>query len=114
MKGALRVGLLFFGIGTAGMASVVAFGGHAHAQSGEVWEYGYLVNVVSVESWEIGIRSWSGSQEDKAYLRAHVFPYERGLSDNDLTLNRLRRMNELAEEGWEVCYEPSGLLRRRR
>lgn len=89
-------------------------------QQGEVeaqdsgYEYGYLLPVPRLESYEIDLNRWAGSAEDKKYLETHVFVYEEGASNFDRQVNSLRRVNELAAQGWELYDADAGVLRRKK
>lgn len=88
--------------------------GSVRAQETTAWEYGYLVEVDRIVHHDGQVEAWSASRGDKDYFRAHVFAYELGFSSHDRTLSRLRRLNELAKEGWALSDAPTGLLVRRR
>lgn len=100
------------------LVTVAAVGGlllgpaPADAQQEGVYEYGYLVAVQRLESYEIDLSRWAGSAEDKAYIESHVFVYEEGKSDFDRHVNSLRKLNELAADGWEVVDADAGVMRR--
>ena len=114
MRSTLPVGLLLVGLGTIAVVglSLAGLARTVHAQGTETWEYAYLIEVERVEIYETALeRSWSASREDKAYMRAHIFLYERGFSPYDTTLNELKRLNELGAEGWELWDEVSILAR---
>jgi hypothetical protein len=115
MRSTLSAGLLLSCVAAlvATLSTADNVGG-AQAPGMGAWEYAYLVEVDRIDTFEGGVEAWAAGREDKAYLRAHVFAYEKGFSANDLTLNRLRRMNALAEEGWALYDVSSGLLVRRR
>jgi hypothetical protein len=97
-----------------GALSLIDFVPAARAQGAEAWEYAYLVEVDRLVHHDGQIEGWSASRADKDYFRAHVFAYELGFSSHDRTLNRLKRINSLAEEGWAVSDAETGLLVRRR
>ncbi len=111
---------LFGGLVACGAAALVAAfspadsGASVQAQDAQVWEYAYLVEVDRIDIHEGSVEAWSASRTDKDYFRAHVFAYQKGFAPNDRTLNRLRRINSLAEEGWALFDGDSGLLVRRR
>jgi len=115
MRKVLSAGLLLTSAAAlaAGLSRIDTVG-TARAQSAETWEYGYLVEVDRFVHHDGQIEGWNASRADKDYFRAHVFAYELGLSSHDRTLNRLKRINELAQEGWAVSDAETGLLVRRR
>lgn len=78
------------------------------------YEYAYLLPVPRLESYEIDLSRWAGSAEDKKYMESHVFVYEEGTSAFDKRVNSLRKLNELAAQGWELHDAEAGVLRRRR
>lgn len=78
------------------------------------YEYGYLLPVPRLESYEIDVSRWAGSAEDKKYLETHVFVYEEGASNFDRQVNSLRKVNELAAQGWELYDAEAGVLRKRK
>lgn len=86
----------------------------ANAQTSGGYEYAYLVVVPRLESYEIDLDRWAGSDEDKKYLQSHVFVYEEGQSRFDRDLNSLKKINELAVDGWELIDAEAGVLRRQR
>jgi hypothetical protein len=98
----------------AAIVCTLGFSSDAGAQNAEHCEYGYLVPVPRIESYDIDTSRWAGSAEDKKYLAAHVFVYEEGATSFDRRLNSLRRANELAEQGWELQDAAAGLLRRKK
>jgi hypothetical protein len=105
------------GVAVIAVASVIgtlAFTSDAGAQSEGGYEYGYLIPVPRIESYEIETSRWAGSAEDKKFMEAHVFAYEEGATSFDRRVNGLRRMNELAAQGWEVTDAQAGLLRRKK
>lgn len=115
MRNLLSAGVLL----SSGAALVMALstlnvGKAVHAQAGEIWEYAYLVEVDRIDTYEGGLQAWNANRGDKDYFRAHMFPYERGFHVNDRTLNRLKKINALAEQGWALHDAESGLLVRRR
>jgi hypothetical protein len=110
---------LMAGVGAIVLMAAAVFGAiavstDAEAQNADGYEYGYLVPVPRIESYEIETSRWAGSAEDKKYMEAHVFAYEEGATSFDRRVSGLRRMNELAEQGWEVHDAEAGLLRRKR
>lgn len=95
------------------IAFVFAFGSsEADAQANGGFEYGYLISVPRLESYDIDKGRWAGSEKDKKYLNAHVFAYETGRTDFDRHVNGLRKINELADSGWELVDAQAGLMRR--
>jgi hypothetical protein len=86
----------------------------AGAQNTGVYEYGYVVPVQSVESYQIEIERWAGEKKNKEYLASHVFVYERGDSVHVERLNSLMLLNKLAQEGWELADAQAGVIRRKR
>ncbi len=95
------------------VALVFAFGSSdADAQANGGYEYGYLISVPRLESYEIDKKRWAGSEKDKKYLNAHVFAYETGQTDFDRHVNSLRKINELSGTGWELVDAKVGLMRR--
>jgi hypothetical protein len=110
---------LMAGVGAIVLMAAAVFGAtlassEAGAQNAEQYEYGYLVPVPRIESYEIETSRWAGSAEDKKYMEAHVFAYEEGATAFDRRVSGLRRMNELAAQGWEVHDAEAGLLRRKK
>lgn len=115
MRHVLSAGLLLSA--AAALIAAHALGhdvGRVQAQGTEAWEYAYLVEVDRIVHHDGQIEAWSASRDDKDYFRAHVFAYEMGFTPHHRTLNRLRRINALAQEGWALSDAPSGLLVRRR
>lgn len=86
----------------------------ADAQQQGVYEYAYLVAVPRIESYEIDLSRWAGSDEDKEYIKTHVFVYEEGQSSFDRHRNSLQKINELAGEGWELVDAQVGVMRRKK
>jgi hypothetical protein len=78
------------------------------------YEYGYVLPVGRLESFEIDLGRWAGKPGDKEYHTSHVFAYEEGSSDFERRVNSLRRINELAAQGWEMVDAKAGLIRRSR
>jgi hypothetical protein len=94
--------------------SLVAMTDHsADAQAMESWQYGYLLPVPRLESYDIELNRWAAPPGDKDFHRAHVFPFEEGTSAFTRRVNQLRRLNELSAQGWEVVDADRGLIRRR-
>ncbi|MBX3473551.1 MAG: hypothetical protein KF754_04145 [Planctomycetes bacterium] len=93
---------------------LVGTGSSAQAAPEQGYEYGYLVGVPRLESYEIDVSRWGGTNPDKDYLKSHVFPYEQGQTTFSDQVNGLRKMNELSAQGWEVADMKSGLIRRKR
>jgi hypothetical protein len=87
--------------------------GAAEAQMAESWQYGYLLAVPRLESYDIELNRWAAPAGDKDFHRAHVFPFEEGTSAFTRRVNQLRRLNELSASGWEVVDADRGLIRRR-
>jgi hypothetical protein len=84
------------------------------AQGAEAFEYGLLQPVRRKESYEIDLSRWAAGREDKDFYAARAFVYEEGTGPLDRQLNYLRKLNELAAQGWEMADAPTGLIRRRR
>lgn len=78
------------------------------------YEYGYIVKVSRLESYELEVERWAGQPKEKQYLASHVFPYAAGENVHIERLNALTLMNRLAGEGWEVVDAREGLIRRAR
>ncbi|MBZ0136541.1 MAG: hypothetical protein K8I27_09230 [Planctomycetes bacterium] len=87
--------------------------GEVQAQEGG-YEYAYLVAVPRLESYDIDFSRWAGSADDKKYLETHVFVYEEGASQFDRRVNSLRRINDLAGDGWELFDAEAGVMRRKK
>ncbi len=107
------------GVAIGALAVVLAWGGISlarpqtvNAQRASGYEYGFLLPVPRLESYEIDLGRWAAKPTDKEYYNALVFPYEEGSSAFDRRVNSLRRLNALAAEGWELVDAESGLLRR--
>lgn len=95
--------------------TATAFSGdQVGAQDAGGYEYGYLVGVPRLESYEIDVSRWAGSAEDKKYLEGHVFVYEQGQTSFDRQINSLRKINELSGQGWELHDAEAGVVRRKR
>jgi len=101
-------------LAAAVLIGVLSFDSKAGAQNADTYEYGFLVPVPRLESYEIDVSRWAGSAEDKKYLEAHVFVYAEGSSTFDRQVNCLRRLNELAAQGWEMSDAQAGLVRRKK
>jgi hypothetical protein len=114
MKTKLTAALGAVVLAGAAIVGTLAFSGSADAQDASGYEYGYLIAVPRIESYEIETSRWAGSAEDKKYMEAHVFAYEEGQTLFDRRVNGLRRINELAAQGWEVHDAQAGLMRRKR
>jgi ABC-type glycerol-3-phosphate transport system substrate-binding protein len=114
MKTKLMAALGAMVLMAAAVFGAIAVSTDAEAQKADHYEYGYLVPVPRIESYEIETSRWAGSAEDKKFMEAHVFAYEEGANNFDRRVNGLRRMNELAAQGWEVCDAEAGLLRRKK
>lgn len=114
MRYAVSAGVLLCSGAALVMALSMAGGGAVQAQVREVWEYAYLIEVDRIDTYEGGIEAWNANRGDKDYYRAHMFAYEKGFHVNDRTLNRLKRINTLAEQGWALYEGDTGLLVRRR
>lgn len=115
MRNVRTAGLLLASVAALIAAlSLADTAGTAKAQDTEAWEYAYLIEVDRIVNHDGAIAAWSANLEDKDYFRAHVFVYERGISVNDRTLNRLKRINALAKERWAMSDADTGLLVRRR
>lgn len=99
-------------VATAGV--LVGLGTSAKAAPGDNYEYGYLVGVPRIESYDIDVSRWAGTNEDKEYLKGHVFAYDQGQTTFSNQVNSLRKMNELSGQGWEVADMKSGLMRRKK
>ncbi|MCB9933426.1 MAG: hypothetical protein H6841_08400 [Planctomycetes bacterium] len=89
-------------------------GDEVGAQEAGGYEYGYLVGVPRLESYEIDVSRWAGSADDKKYLETHVFVYEQGQTNFDRQINSLRKLNELSGQGWELYDAEAGVVRRKR
>jgi hypothetical protein len=98
----------------AAVVGTLSFNSSAEAQEASGYEYGYLIAVPRIESYEIETSRWAGSAEDKKFMETHVFAYEEGATLFDRRGNGLRRINELAAQGWEVHDAQAGLVRRKR
>ena len=94
----------------AGMSS----GSEVQAQANKSYEYGYIVPVQRLESYELEVGRWAGTDADKKYLASHVFPYAQGENMHIQRLNALRLINKLSEEGWELMDAQAGVVRRAR
>jgi len=101
-------------VGVASLGVLVGMGSSAKAAPGDAYEYGYLVGVPRLESYDIDVSRWAGTNEDKEYLKARVFAYEQGQTTFSDQVNSLRKMNELSAQGWEVADMKSGLVRRKK
>ena len=99
---------------TVGAALIGLSSTDASAQSQGNYEYGYLIAVPRLESYEIDKKRWAGAEADKKYLETHVFAYETGQSEFDKHVNSLRKVNELADAGWELVDAQVGLVRRKK
>lgn len=108
---AVLVGLVFAGTVVAGL---LALGSESKAAPAEAWEYAYIVGVPRLESYDIDVSRWAGTNEDKDYLKGHVFAYEQGQTPFSDQVGQLRKLNELAGKGWEVVDAKTGLIRRKR
>lgn len=102
--------------GVAGFfaSSFVAQPAEVKAAPTESYEYAFLLPVPRLEGYEIDLNRWASPQQDKDYLVAHVFAYEEGQNQFERRLNCLRRVNELAEKGWELTDAETGLMRRKK
>ncbi|MBE7491245.1 MAG: hypothetical protein HS108_05750 [Planctomycetes bacterium] len=98
----------------ASVGMLVGTGGSAKAAPGDVYEYGYIVGVPRMESYDIDVSRWGGTNQDKDYLKAYVFAYEQGQTRFSDQVNSLRKLNELSAQGWEVADMKSGLIRRKK
>ena len=110
---------LMAGVGAIVLMAAAVFGAvlvssEAGAQNAEQYEYGYLVPVPRITGYQEETGRWNGNEEDKKYLEAHVFVYEEGATNFDRRVNSLRRVNELAAQGWELQDAQAGLLRRKK
>lgn len=111
---------LMAGAGAIVLVAASVFGGLAlsnanvEAQTANGYEYGYLVGVPRLESYEIDLNRWAGAEADKKYLDAHVFVYEQGQTNFDRQINSLRKLNELADNGWELVDADAGVVRRKK
>jgi len=101
-------------LAAAVLAGTAFNGGEVGAQDAGGYEYGYLVGVPRLESYEIDVSRWAGSAEDKKYLETHVFVYEQGQTSFDRQINSLRKINELSGQGWELYDAEAGVIRRKR
>lgn len=99
-------------LATGAVGALIISDKGARAQQGGVYEYAWLVGVPRLESYEIDVSRWGATNEDKDLLKARVFAYETGSTSFNKQVNSLRRMNELAAQGWEPVDVESGLLRR--
>ena len=105
-------------LAVAGVMLLAIAGVMLATQQGEVeaqargYEYAYVVAVPRLESYEIDFSRWAGSTEDKQYIESHVFVYEEGASHFDRQVNSLRKINELADKGWELYDAEAGVMRR--
>jgi hypothetical protein len=98
----------------ASVGVLAGMGTSAKAAPGDVYEYGYVVGVPRLESYEIDVSRWGSTNEDKDYLKSHVFAYEQGQTTFSNQVNGLRKMNELSAQGWEVADVKAGLIRRKK
>lgn len=94
--------------------SFVAHPAEVKAAPSETYEYAFLLPVPRLEGYEIDLNRWASAQQDKEYLASHVFAYEEGQNQFERRLNCLRRVNELAEKGWELTDVQTGLMRRKK
>jgi hypothetical protein len=95
------------------MVGVFAFSAQQPAQAqARGYEYGYVVKVGRLESYELEVERWAGQPKDKQYLASHVFVYASGENVHIERLNALMLLNRLAAEGWEVVDAREGLIRR--
>ena len=86
----------------------------AAAAPQDAYEYAYFVGVPRVESYDIDLSRWAGAEDEKEYLRSHVFVYEQGQTNFENHHNSLKRLNELASQGWDLWDAKAGVLRRRK
>lgn len=100
-------------VGTV-IASILALGGETKAAPTDAWEYAYIQGVPRLESYDIDVSRWAGTNEDKDYLKGHVFAYEQGQTTFSDQVGALRKMNDLAGKGWEMVDTKTGLIRRKR
>jgi hypothetical protein len=96
------------------LAGVALSNANVQAQGADSYEYAYLVGVPRLESYEIDLNRWAGAEPDKKYLETHVFVYEQGPNNFDRQINSLRKLNELAAQGWELVDADAGVLRRKK
>ena len=101
-------------IAALAVTGVMFGGGEAQAQGVERYEYGYMLPVPRLESYEIDVKRWAGNDKDKEYLRSHVFVYEEGQTNFERQINSLRLLDELSADGWEMADAQAGLLRRKK
>lgn len=86
----------------------------AAAAPQDAYEYAYFAGVPRLESYEIDLSRWAGSEEEKDYVRGHVFVYQTGQTTFENQHNSLKRLNELSAQGWELWDADAGVLRRRK
>ncbi|MCC7508828.1 MAG: hypothetical protein IT464_05605 [Planctomycetes bacterium] len=107
------------GLAIGALAVVLAWGGISmtrpepvNAQRASGFEYGFLLPVPRLESYDIDLGRWAAKPTDKEYHNALVFPYEEGSNTFERRVNCLRRLNGLSADGWELVDAEAGLLRR--
>jgi hypothetical protein len=101
-------------VATVAVAGLMFSGGEAQAQGVEQYEYGYMLPVPRLESYEIDVKRWAGNDKDKEYLRSRVFVYEEGQTSFERQINSLRLLDKLSADGWELHDAKAGVLRRKK
>lgn len=107
------VGVLVLLVAVA-VSGVLISSNEAEAQNAGKYEYGYMMPVPRLESYEIDLKRWAGNDADKQYLRSRVFVYEEGQTNFERQINSLRLLDELSGDGWELIDPQAGTLRRSR